>query len=125
MVQLNLLPEPRSAAVARSHVRDLPLDDETVEVLSLLVTELITNAVRHGNAADGTRILVELKIVDDDLVRVDVVNEGHAFEPTPGERRPADAEGGLGLALVDRLAERWGVEGDGVTKVWLELRRTH
>jgi anti-sigma regulatory factor (Ser/Thr protein kinase) len=123
MVQLNLLAEPKAAAVARSHVRDLPLDDETLEVVSLLVTELVTNAIRHGRVADGTRITVDVEIVGDDLVHVDVVNQGPVFEPSP--RTPdLDAGGGMGLQLVDRLAERWGVEGNGETRVWLEVKRS-
>ena len=124
MVLLNLASEPRSAAVARRHVRDLPLDEETREVVSLLVTELVTNAVRHGSADDGASIEVDLAVVDDDLVRVNVVNHGPMFDPTPRERRAPDAEGGMGLHLVDKLAERWGVEDDGRTSVWLEVRRT-
>lgn len=122
MVELTLPAEPRAAAVARSHVRDLPVDGETLEVVALLVTELVTNAVRHGRVADGSRITLHLGMVEDDLVRVDVVNEGPVFEPKP---RPRDlcTEGGMGLHLVDRLAERWGVEGNGVTKVWLEVKR--
>lgn len=121
MLELTLAPEPRAAAVARSHVRDMPLDSESLDVVSLLVTELVTNAVRHGRAADGTRILVHLGFVDEDLVRLDVVNEGPAFEPVAPER-PLDVDGGLGLQLVEKLAERWGIEGNGHTKVWLEIR---
>ena len=124
MVQLTLPPEPRAAAVARSHVRDLPLDEETVEVVSLLVTELVTNAVRHGRSTDGTCIRVDLVLVEEDLVRVNVINDGPIFDPTPREPRPVEAEGGMGLHLVDRLAERWGVEGNGKTTVWLEVRST-
>lgn len=123
MVELTLPAEPRAAAVARSHVRELPLDAETLQVVSLLVTELVTNAVRHGRVSEGTRILVQLAVVEDDLVRVNVVNEGAPFEPAPVSR-PVDAAGGLGLQLVDKLAERWGVEGNGTTKVWLEVRAT-
>ena len=123
MVELTLPAEPRAAAVARSHVRDLPLDEDTLEVVSLLVTELVTNAVRHGRVTDGTRITLHLEILGDDLVRVDVVNEGPSFEPVP-RRRDVDVAGGLGLQLVDRLAERWGVEGNGRTKVWLEVKRS-
>lgn len=121
MVELTLPAEPRAAAVARSHVRDLPLDDDTAEVVSLLLTELVTNAVRHGRMADGTRIRVELVMVEEDLVRVNVVNDGPVFEPVP-RRRDISTEGGLGLQLVDRLSERWGVEGNGVTTVWLEVK---
>jgi len=123
MVELTLPAEPRAAAVARSHVRDLPLDEETLEVVSLLVTELVTNAVRHGRVADDTRITLHLDVVGDDLVHVDVVNEGPAFAPQP-RKRAVDCAGGMGLQLVDRLSERWGVENDGSTKVWLEVKRT-
>ena len=123
MVELTLPAEPRAAAVARSHVRDMPLDEDTVEVVSLLVTELVTNAVRHGRVVDGTRITLHLSIVGDDLVRVDVVNDGPAFEPAP-RALDVNVAGGLGLQLVDRLSERWGVEGNGVTKVWLEVKRS-
>lgn len=121
MVELTLPAEPRAAAVARSHVRDLPLDQETLEVVSLLVTELVTNAVRHGRVSESTRITVHLNIVEDDLVRVDVVNDGPVFDAVP-RTREVDTEGGLGLQLVDQLAERWGVEGNGSTTVWLEVR---
>lgn len=125
MVQLTLKSEPRAAALARRHVRDLPLDEETVEVVALLVTELVTNAIRHGRAGDGTNIRVDLGMVGTDLVRVDVVNDGPAFEqPAPRERPEPGASGGLGLHLVESLAERWGIEGNGSTKVWLEVRAT-
>src|SRR5688572_15196204 len=100
MVELTLPAEPRAAALARSHVRDLPLDQETLEVVSLLVTELVTNAVRHGRVSEGTRITLHLNILDDDLVRVDVVNDGPVFDAAP-RARGVDAEGGLGLQLVD------------------------
>ena len=122
MVEFTLPAEPRAAAVARSHVRELPLDDETLEVVSLLVTELVTNAVRHGRVADGTCIHLHLSLVADDLVRVDVVNDGPTFEPVP-RKREVDTAGGLGLQLVERLSDRWGVEGNGKTKVWLEVKR--
>lgn len=121
MVELTLPAEARAASVARRHVRDLPIDAPTLEIVSLLVTELITNALRHGRAADGTPIVMHLGMVERGLVHVDVVNEGPVFEPRPRER-PVDSTGGMGLQLVDDLAERWGVEGNGVTRVWLEVR---
>ena len=122
MVELTLPAEPRAAAVARSHVRDLPLDAETLEVVSLLVTELVTNAVRHGRVVDGSCIVVHLDLVEDDRVRVDVVNEGPSFEPEP-RKRDVDTAGGMGLQLVEQLSESWGVEGNGRTTVWLEVKR--
>ena len=84
----------------------------------LLVSELVTNAVRHGGRfAREPQITVHLQITGT-VVHVDVVNEGNGFEPEPPG---AQRDGGLGLHLVDRLATRWGVEANGGTKVWLEL----
>jgi two-component sensor histidine kinase len=117
MVELTLPAEPRAAAIARRAVRGLPLDEETLEVVSLLVTELVTNAVRHGRLQSETEIVVHLD-VSDDLVHVDVVNQGPGFAPEPPGRQ---RDGGLGLQLVDQLSDRWGVEANGETKVWLEL----
>ncbi len=125
MVELTLPAEPNAAAVARRHVRDLPLDAETLEVVSLLVTELITNAVRHGRVREGTNIVLHLGVVDDGLVHVDVINDGPKFVPAARTPEPEAAAGGLGLRLVDKLAERWGVEGDGTTRVWLQVRPSH
>lgn len=121
MVELTLPAEPRAAAMARRHVRDLPLDQETAEVVALLVTELVTNAVRHGRFSREPVITLHLEVATDGLVRVDVVNEGRGFGPAPSRDI---SEGGLGLQLVDRLADRWGIEADGATKVWLELPPT-
>jgi anti-sigma regulatory factor (Ser/Thr protein kinase) len=52
-----------------------------------------------------------------------VADEGPGFDPAntkpPDQQRP-----GWGLFLVERLADRWGVNHDGrSTKVWFELRR--
>ena len=121
MVELTLPAAPHAAAIARRHVRDLALDDETLEVVSLLVTELITNAVRHGRVTDGTMIVVHLGMVGDELVHVDVINEGRPFEP---DEAATTSDAGLGLKLVDELADSWGVEGNGATRVWLQVRRS-
>lgn len=121
MVEVTLPAEPRAAAIARRHVRDLPLEEEAIELVSLLVTELITNAVRHGRFSRyrNPRITLHLDLARDGTVHIDVVNEGPGFEPEPATTEIRD--GGLGLRLVDRLARRWGVEANGETKVWLEL----
>ena len=84
----------------------------------LLVSELVTNAVRHGRGCDGG---VELALqVEDGCVRVEVVDGGGGFVPRPRDPDPASM-GGWGLVVVDRLADRWGVEGAGGTRVWFEM----
>lgn len=121
MLSLTLPAEPSAAALARRHVRDLPLENETRDTVALLVTELITNAMRHAEMPRDADIEVYVS-GDDRAVRVDVVNEGPGFN---WRRRAAEPTqpGGLGLVLVDRLARRWGIVGGEETRVWLEVPR--
>ena len=99
-------------ALARSDV-----DPGTSGDLMLLVSELVTNAVRH---ASSDRFEVRLDVGPDRL-RLEVRDEGAGFEP---EIAPSDdGTGGYGLFIVDRLASRWGVERDPGGVIWLELDR--
>jgi anti-sigma regulatory factor (Ser/Thr protein kinase) len=87
--------------------------------LSLLVTELVTNAVQHG-AGDDRPIRVEFRR-QGDRIRVEVVDPGSAFEP-PDPPTNGNSSGGWGLFLVDQIAERWGVSPAPVgTCVWFEV----
>lgn len=97
------------------------LDETRLSELRLLVTELVTNSVRHG--CDGRDwIGLDVEICPSN-VRAVVTDRGPGFElhgvPQPHNDRP----GGWGLCLVDRLSERWGVDVDGETRVWFELAR--
>ena len=88
--------------------------------VSLLVTELVTNAMRHGGAAPDRPLHVEFRR-QADRVRVEVVDPGTDFEP-PARPTGGDASGGWGLFLVDQIAARWGVRPAlGGTCVWFEL----
>jgi anti-sigma regulatory factor (Ser/Thr protein kinase) len=112
------LPGDRDAAAkARRALAKLrgDLDPPLMETLRLLVTELVTNSVRHTKAETVVlRILVARS-----AVWTEVTDAGPGFE------LPAKRDGnGWGLFLVERLAERWGVnQSDAGTKVWFELRR--
>jgi anti-sigma regulatory factor (Ser/Thr protein kinase) len=88
--------------------------------LRLLVSELVTNSVRHA-AASSTPVGLALRIADG-TVRVEVHDGGSGFEPGTPQPRSAEAGyGGYGLFLVERMASRWGVETDDGTRVWFEL----
>jgi anti-sigma regulatory factor (Ser/Thr protein kinase) len=95
------------------------LDPPLMETLRLLVTELVTNSIKHAGADSVVlRVLIGRK-----AVWTEVADEGPGFDPAdtepPGQERP-----GWGLFLVERLADRWGVNHAGrSTKVWFELRR--
>ena len=121
MLDLTLAPESGSVAEARAKVCDaiVPhLDDGIDQTLKLLVSELVTNAVRHGGAGGP----VELHATWNSEIRVEVQDHGDGFSPEPRDRAP-DESGGFGLYLVKELADRWGVETDGQTTVWFVLER--
>ncbi|MCX4740737.1 ATP-binding protein [Streptomyces antibioticus] len=90
---------------------------ELIEDTELLLTELATNALRHGS---GRSICVRVSAQDDTL-KIQVTDGS----PTRPELRHAalDDEGGRGLLLVESLAEEWGVSDDGTT-TWCTLPLT-
>jgi anti-sigma regulatory factor (Ser/Thr protein kinase) len=124
-IELLLRGGPEAAADAREQLAALgdalaPSPDETV---SLLLTELVTNAVRHGGARNGQPVTLTLEHWPS-LVRVSVSDPGPGFQWRPPDPRRPPAEGGYGLVLVDRMALRWGIEPSGdSTTVWFELSR--
>ena len=87
----------------------------------LLVSELVTNAVYHAGVGPDGRVRVELRR-SARRVRVEVAHPGNGFQHKPVA--PAlGANGGWGLVLVDRIADRWGITGStDDTRVWFELR---
>jgi anti-sigma regulatory factor (Ser/Thr protein kinase) len=94
-------------------------DGQTEDVL-LLLSELVTNAVRHTSSAALSDVIVRLD-ARPELVRVEVLNPGTSFDP-PAPQTPSTTGTGLGLFLVDALAREWGVEREGQrTKVWFEI----
>jgi anti-sigma regulatory factor (Ser/Thr protein kinase) len=88
--------------------------------LSLLVTELITNAVRHGGAGPDRPLSLEVRRRDG-RIRVQVIDPGTDFDP-PSASTAIESSDGWGLFMVDRIAERWGVcRAPAGTCVWFEL----
>ena len=120
-LDLTLPAEAGSVAEARTRVCDAiapEFGDNEVETPRLLVSEVVTNAVRHGDGAEP----VELHATWNAEVRVEVSDHGDGFTPAP-RIGALDEPGGFGLFLVGRLADRWGVETDDGTTVWFVLRR--
>jgi anti-sigma regulatory factor (Ser/Thr protein kinase) len=99
---------------------DPTLPPSVQDDVALLLTELVTNAVRYGGAATDRPLQVEFRR-QADRIRVEVVDPGTNFEP-PAPPTSGAASGGWGLFLVDQLAERWGVRpAPAGTCVWFEL----
>jgi len=82
----------------------------------MIVTELVTNAIRHG---PGGPVELALEAGGSGL-------RGEVADPGPGifhddlERRRPTEEGGRGLFLVDALSDSWGLSA-GRSKVWFEV----
>jgi anti-sigma regulatory factor (Ser/Thr protein kinase) len=114
---------PEAAAWARNalYAVEKDVDEDLMADVRLLVSELVTNSVRHSGVGPPESVGLDVA-VDEETIRVEVRDRGRGFEPRPreaGRTRP----GGWGLYLVDRLADRWGVVRNHVTRVWFEIDR--
>ena len=98
------------------HAEGIP--PATREDLQLLMSEVVTNAIRHGGAQDGRAVVIRI-VEEPGEIRVEVSDNGPGFErhaPTPR------TDGGWGLFFVDKLASRWDVDRSGAqTTVWFEM----
>ena len=113
-----------SAATARQAVGELShaLPEDVLGDVRLLVSELVTNALRHAGLGDDERIALAVGVTDQ-AVRVEVTDHGRGFDPSAVPSDPEAAEG-WGLYLVATLSDRWGAESNGdATRVWFELDR--
>jgi anti-sigma regulatory factor (Ser/Thr protein kinase) len=106
-------------AVARQTLRRSYADRVDSDLLGdaeLLVSELASNALRHGRG----EIILRARL-DDDRLLVEVIDDGSGFERAL-RRRDFEEVGGWGLEIVEDVASRWGVH-EGTTHVWFELER--
>jgi anti-sigma regulatory factor (Ser/Thr protein kinase) len=112
---------PLAPHLARGRLpRDL-LPYPRAAVLELLLSELVSNAVRHGGVG-GAEIMKVAVLRASEYVAVSVTNPGPGFDWHGREDGRGLHTGGFGLLLVDRLASRWGIDRVGEsTTVWFEL----
>jgi anti-sigma regulatory factor (Ser/Thr protein kinase) len=115
------LPRSRQApGIARRSVVDwfgAELGRDELDTAKLLTSELVSNAVLHGEG----KILLRAH-TNGDRVLVEVIDEGKGFEREVRHRDFGDLHG-RGLAIVDTEASRWGIH-EGTTHVWFELERS-
>jgi anti-sigma regulatory factor (Ser/Thr protein kinase) len=119
-MQLSLPVDASTPGVARTAIGERAFVPPRVLLdLQLLVSELVTNSLRHADLALGQRIELRVEVVPG-TVRVEVEDPGRGFTPTP--RRADDLrDDGWGLYLVERIADRWGVAGGPPAIVWFEI----
>jgi anti-sigma regulatory factor (Ser/Thr protein kinase) len=113
-----------SVGVARRHlVSDLieaGVCASAVTDAALVISELLSNALRHARPLPGSSIRVAWDL-DADSVRISVSDGGGPSQPEFGEPTPTTT-GGRGLRIVARLSRRWGTlcDDEGTT-VWAEV----
>lgn len=113
--------DPTAPRIAREFLRDAfrgRQEGAVVDEAELLVSELVTNAIRHGAPP------IELQVRCDGRDALEIcVRDSDPAPPVPRDAGH-DAEGGRGMLLVDLVSDRWGTEtdaGDGKT-VWFTLQ---
>ena len=84
----------------------------------MCLSELATNAVLHSRSGRPGGTFWVRACVDGGRVRVEVEDEGGAWEPARG----GNGQSGRGLVIVSNLASRWGRDGGGARRiVWFEI----
>jgi anti-sigma regulatory factor (Ser/Thr protein kinase) len=120
MQTFTLTAAPDSVPQAREHVVELAepfVDIDRIADLRLVISEVITNAVRHGGDGDMLVAVTPKR----DYLCVQVTDNGDGFAPRPRAYGP-DENGGFGLFLVERLTRRWGLTRENsMTRVWFEF----
>ena len=101
------------------------IDDDLLQSVRLLVSELVANSVRHAGV--GPEQVVKLSIsLSDAWLHVSVTDPGGSKFERAETPTDAPCSGGWGLRLVEAVADGWGVAAttDGETRIWFEIART-
>ena len=115
---------PDSLAQARRIVGDtVEAPRSVVQNAQLILTELLANEIKHGRYAEGEPLVCKVQRQRSAL-RIEVRHVGSQFELPAAPVHPSLElrETGWGLALISRLADRWGVSEEGGSRnVWAEI----
>jgi anti-sigma regulatory factor (Ser/Thr protein kinase) len=125
-IEARLMLGVQAPGAARRVVADCLGDRVATSVFhnaQLLMSELVTNSVRHSGMPAGAELVVSVALTPG-MVRLDVEDPGRGGTIAP---HPPDSHNGsgFGLNLVQALSERWGMErvAEGGTRVWAQLAR--
>ena len=112
-----LAPRTARAALVEGSVQ---IPSATMNVAELLVSELVSNSVRHSHLPPQAPIVLRVR-AGAQRVYVEVEDAGCGFAEADA-MDPGPDDGGWGLYVISYLADRWGVErAPTATRVWFEL----
>jgi anti-sigma regulatory factor (Ser/Thr protein kinase) len=118
---VNLTGEAASVTYARSWVKELlGTEHPALDSVLLIVSELVTNSVRHSKSGQGGWITLRITAADG-VVHGDVIDAGS--ESVPRVCRDPEGEGGRGMFLVEQFAQEWGFHDDEAGRVvWFRVK---
>ncbi|MFL5884594.1 MAG: ATP-binding protein [Thermoleophilaceae bacterium] len=121
-VSAKLDPDPKAPSAARHALDRLApsLDAEALDLLQLLVSEVVTNSVKHGSLTRKDEIALDV-YVEEESVYVEVHDTGVGFKPGLPDIDP-ERGSGWGLWLLEQMTSRWGIENHAGTTAWFEMR---
>jgi serine/threonine-protein kinase RsbW len=96
------------------------VEEELLERGGLVVSELVTNCVRHAHLAPEQRIDL-LVWARRELLRLEVLDDGDSFDPVVAGPGSELSPHGRGLWIVAQLTDRWGIDVSHSTRVWCEF----
>lgn len=112
---------PESVGEARRLALELTepiVEERLLPDLQLVLSEVVSNAVRHGSSAGAILLALTPK---DDYLCVQVTDPGPGLAPVPRATTP-DEDGGWGFFLIEQMTRRWGFTREkGHTRVWFEF----
>jgi anti-sigma regulatory factor (Ser/Thr protein kinase) len=113
-----LAARPAAVGRARRALVGLAVAETVRADIALVMSELVTNSIRHAGLAPSDPISVHITS-DAERVRLTVRDGGPGYTPPARDRLTS---GGQGCVIVAALSDRWGIEneGDGCT-VWCEF----
>jgi anti-sigma regulatory factor (Ser/Thr protein kinase) len=116
LLDLRLAPTFQAPGQAREAFDQLHLElpEQTLVDGRLLLSELVTNGVRHARLAAHEWIMVRIQAAGGSI-RVEVT------DPGPGFEAGSEGGGGLGISLLRNLPDRWGILTGGLTRAWFEI----
>jgi anti-sigma regulatory factor (Ser/Thr protein kinase) len=100
------------------------VEGEARDDAMLVLSELVSNAVKHAAPLPSGEITVRWRL-DDEVLHIEITDGGASTRPRAGVAA-LSALGGRGLDIVRSVSRHWGVtEGEGSVTVWAEVPRTN